>query len=136
MSKVNDGKAVNTHELSSGILDLFEDMLEEKGITVPDEDREGDTGEARLYGMTYADLQDKVENILNLAFQDAGVPVISGTFSEQWEVYGTNIGAGPSEEITIRIFPTKTEAREFCEENGYRYSDGSGKGWYMNYRLS
>ena len=46
------------------ILDIFEDMLEEKGIMIPDEDRTGDEGEARLYGMTYANLEDEIYSLL------------------------------------------------------------------------
>lgn len=46
------------------ILDIFEDMLEEKGIMIPDEDRTGDDGEACLYGMTYANLEDEIYSLL------------------------------------------------------------------------
>ena len=46
------------------ILDIFEDMLEEKGIMIPDEDRTGDEGEACLYGMTYANLEDEIYSLL------------------------------------------------------------------------
>lgn len=36
------------------ILDIFEEMLEQKQIMIPDEDRLGAESEANLYGMTYA----------------------------------------------------------------------------------
>lgn len=46
------------------ILDIFEEMLERKGIIIPDEDRTGDESEACLYGMTYADLENTIEELL------------------------------------------------------------------------
>lgn len=46
------------------ILDLFEEMLDEKGIQIPDEDRTGDDSEAALYGMTYGKLEDQITAIL------------------------------------------------------------------------
>lgn len=46
------------------ILDVFEKMLESKGISIPDEDRTGDEAEAYLYGMTYADLENALEELL------------------------------------------------------------------------
>ena len=46
------------------ILDIFEEMLENKGILIPDEDRTGDVSEACLYGMTYADLENEIEELL------------------------------------------------------------------------
>ena len=46
------------------ILDVFEEMLEKKGIMIPDEDRTGDESEACLYGMTYADLENAIEDLL------------------------------------------------------------------------
>ena len=47
------------------ILELFEDLLEKHNITIPDEDREGDESEARLYGMTYANLEDGITAIID-----------------------------------------------------------------------
>lgn len=35
------------------ILDIFEEMLESKGISIPDEDRTGEESEACLYGTTH-----------------------------------------------------------------------------------
>lgn len=46
------------------ICDLFEDLLDEYDIDIPDDDREGDDGEAHIYGMTYAQLEDDVKEIL------------------------------------------------------------------------
>lgn len=46
------------------ILDMFEDMLDEKGIMIPDDDRTGDEGEACLYGCTYGDLEEEITYLL------------------------------------------------------------------------
>ena len=53
-----------TRGIAIMILDIFEGMLEEKGIMIPDEDREGDEGEACLYGSTYYELEDAVTELL------------------------------------------------------------------------
>lgn len=47
------------------ILDEFEDMLDEKGISIPDEFRCGDPSEARIYGRTYSELRDRITELLN-----------------------------------------------------------------------
>lgn len=47
------------------ILDVFEEMLEIKGIPIPDEDRTGEESEACIYGMTYADLENAIEDLLS-----------------------------------------------------------------------
>ena len=52
------------------ILDIFEEMLESKGISIPDEDRTGDESEACLYGMTYADLEHAVEELLRAYYPE------------------------------------------------------------------
>lgn len=51
-------------ELAIGILNMFEEMLDEKGIMIPDEYREGAEGEACLYGDTYYTLEDKITTLL------------------------------------------------------------------------
>ena len=55
---------VYTKETTACILNMFEDMLEEKDITIPDEDRSDDEGECRLYGTTYGNLFDQVDAFL------------------------------------------------------------------------
>ena len=42
---------------------MFEEMLESKGISIPDEDRTGEESEANLYGITYATLEDEIYSI-------------------------------------------------------------------------
>lgn len=58
----NHGKA---RGLAIMILDMFEDMLDEKGIMIPDDDRTGAEGEACLYGCTYGDLEDEIAYLLD-----------------------------------------------------------------------
>ena len=57
------------------ILELFEEMLEEKNITIPDSDRCGDSNEARLYGCTYGDLEDQIEAMLKEYLPVDGVSI-------------------------------------------------------------
>lgn len=76
-------KTIKLREYSVDICELFEDLLEEHDITIPDEDREGRPEEARLYGTTYADLEYKVLDILNdfmnelLYHPDASIDIIN-----------------------------------------------------------
>lgn len=53
-----------TRGIAITILDMFEDMLAEKGIKIPDVAREGDEDEACLYGETYFDLEDAITELL------------------------------------------------------------------------
>ena len=46
------------------ILGIFEDMLDKKGIKIPDSHRIGDEDEACLYGETYYELEDKITELL------------------------------------------------------------------------
>lgn len=53
-----------TRGIAIMILDIFEDMLEKKGIMIPDDDRTGSEEEACLYGCTYGDLEDQITALL------------------------------------------------------------------------
>jgi hypothetical protein len=46
------------------ILDEFEDLLDEKNVTIPSSGREGREEEARLYGAEYYTLEDAITGIL------------------------------------------------------------------------
>ena len=76
-------KTIKLREYSVDICELFEDLLEEHDITIPDDEREWEHDEARLYGTTYADLEYKVLNILNefmndlLKHPDANIDIIN-----------------------------------------------------------
>ena len=51
-------------EIAIQILTEFEELLEEHNLTIPDEDRKGEEGEARIYGMNYYALEDKITEII------------------------------------------------------------------------
>ena len=53
-----------TRGIAIMILDIFEDMLADKEIIIPDEDRDGNEDEACLYGTTYCELEDKITELL------------------------------------------------------------------------
>ena len=53
-----------TRGIAIMILDIFEGMLNDKGIIIPDEDREGDEDEECLYGTTYYELEDEITELL------------------------------------------------------------------------
>lgn len=47
------------------ICDVFEGLLERYDIKIPDEDRQGDESEARIYGETYFELEYEIKDILS-----------------------------------------------------------------------
>lgn len=55
---------INLREWSIPICDLMEDLLNAKDITLPNEDRLGDEGEARIYGDDYFALEDGIIQLL------------------------------------------------------------------------
>lgn len=57
-------RVIKVRPIANEICELFEELLDEYGIDIPDEDREGNEEEAHIYGMTYAELEDKVKEIL------------------------------------------------------------------------
>lgn len=50
---------------SALICDIFEELLDKHGITIPDDDRTGSDGEGRLYGLTYFNLEAEVTKVLH-----------------------------------------------------------------------
>ena len=76
-------KTIKLREYSVDICELFEDLLEENDITIPDDEREWEPDEARLYGKTYSCLEYDVLNILNelindlLKHPDANIDIIN-----------------------------------------------------------
>lgn len=54
------------------ILQDIEELLDEKGITIPSSDREGAVEEARLYGTQYYLLEDAITDILMKGSKRAG----------------------------------------------------------------
>lgn len=59
-------REVKLRPIANEICELFEDILDKHDITIPDkyDDQREDGNCARLYGMTYATLEDEVVNIL------------------------------------------------------------------------
>lgn len=61
----------NNEQKAYDILDLVDNLLEEKGISVPCEDpreeaeRQPDINDARIYGMEYARLHDGIVRVLD-----------------------------------------------------------------------
>ena len=69
------------------IVELFEDVLDRAGITVPsdEDDERTENNEARLYGMVYHELLAEVENHLILMLnEDTDAEVIAGKWREAW----------------------------------------------------
>lgn len=58
-------KSIRVRCTAVDICSLFEELLDKYNITIPDEDRTGAEGEARLYGLTYFDLEQGVTDILS-----------------------------------------------------------------------
>lgn len=65
-------------EVAIKILNEFEEIFDELGITIPDQMREEDEGEARLYGLNYYHMEDAIYSILKESFP----PVSPVTFKE------------------------------------------------------
>ena len=67
-------KMEKNRKLACEIVELFEDLLDKKGIEIPCDDelesleRHFDGNEAKLYGMEFWTLVDDVESILNEEF--------------------------------------------------------------------
>lgn len=76
---------IYTHDEAMLIIEMFEDILCEHGIKVPspEDDERGADNEAALYGSTYSDLLDGVEERLVdlLARRKPDTEIIEGEFS-------------------------------------------------------
>ena len=60
-AKKHKTQKIYAHNIAAAIVDEFEEVLDEYDITVPDESREGNDDEARLYGDVYDKLLTNVE---------------------------------------------------------------------------
>ena len=49
---------------AGAIIDLFEDILDKNDISIPDDYRQGDPDESRIFGETYYTLEDSIVRIL------------------------------------------------------------------------
>ena len=50
----------NQIDTADDIIDIFEELLDSFDITLPDKWREGEEDEARIFGDTYYELEDKI----------------------------------------------------------------------------
>lgn len=50
----------NLIDTAADIIDIFEELLDRLNITLPDKWREGEEDEARIFGDTYYELEDKI----------------------------------------------------------------------------
>ncbi len=66
MKKFRTKKKDTYRNLASGILEIFEEKLEELNISLPDDQREGRQDEARIYGENYYDLLDEISDFIKL----------------------------------------------------------------------
>lgn len=73
-----------THDEATLMLELFEDVLDRYNITVPsDEDDEREPDNTGLYGSTYSELLDGVENQLIEILERCkkGTKIVTGIYS-------------------------------------------------------
>lgn len=56
-TKLNEANLTNT---AADIIDIFEELLDELDITLPDKWRENEEDEARIFGDTYYELENKI----------------------------------------------------------------------------
>lgn len=66
----NDSKLEDFRDWAIDIIAMFEDILDEHNIKVPDEFREGGEEEAALYGDTYFALEDKITAYIEQRLSD------------------------------------------------------------------
>lgn len=51
---------LHIRQISAVLADVFDSLLDEHGIMIPDEDREGAESEVALFGSTYSDFEDEI----------------------------------------------------------------------------
>lgn len=51
---------LHIRQIAAEIADIFDNLLDEHGIMIPDEGREGAESEAALFGSTYSDFEDVI----------------------------------------------------------------------------
>lgn len=61
---------VDTKQYALEIGDIFENLLDNHDISIPDEDREGFLNEARIYGCTWGNLIDDIRNVLERMLEE------------------------------------------------------------------
>lgn len=62
--------SIKVRHTAAAICELFEELLEKNNITIPDNDRTGAEDEARLYGLTYFNLELEVTEALRSLIEE------------------------------------------------------------------
>lgn len=96
---VRDGE-IHIRQISAEIADIFDCLLADNDIMIPDEDREGDEDEAPLYGCTYSDFEDGITEQLS--------EIVNGvrgsgadTTSAKEAIYGSFVGLLNQHSISV-----------------------------------
>lgn len=75
-------KEIYTHDLATQVIECFEDLLEEQNVTLESpEDNDRDENSGRIYGSTYSDLMDAVEDVIIGVLKKHDVPFIEDVYS-------------------------------------------------------
>lgn len=74
MEEYMDDK-IYAKEYAAAIVDIFEDFLEEKGIEIPNDEHEGDEGEAIIYGNDFDLLMERITETIKHLCEDIGCEV-------------------------------------------------------------
>lgn len=95
--KEDDSNRIFTMPEAAAIVELFEDVLDRYGITVPspEDDERGEDNDAKLYGTVYGDLVSRVESYLIdiLNRNVPGTEIVSRVTPGKGEdIYGADTG--------------------------------------------
>ena len=71
IDKETRDKTLFAMNYSAVMLDVFEDFLEEKGITIENDEKDEDSSDAILYGTDYDNIEQKLLPILVDFFKEA-----------------------------------------------------------------
>lgn len=63
-SVIGRKKAVVDLDLSNELIEAFEDFLDEKGIDIPNDEKEESECPSTIYGTDYGDLQNRINEVL------------------------------------------------------------------------
>lgn len=66
MTRINHNEPINQElqDLIYNIIEEFEMTLDRHNITIPSDDREGQEGEARLYGTEYYQIEQRIQYLI------------------------------------------------------------------------
>lgn len=70
LNECDEALMIRLRPYSFAICGEFEDILDKYNIDIPSEDRNGDEGEAHIYGTEYFELEDRITHILSELTQE------------------------------------------------------------------